>query len=50
VQQAEELFNDQQEYVSKVAKTAKDAHTLAETGFKFVCEVNDLKVFRKRKH
>jgi hypothetical protein len=50
VQLAEELFKDQQEYVSKVAKTAKDACTLVEAGFEYVCDVDDAKIFRKRKY
>ena len=50
MQLAEELFKDHQEYVSKVAKNAKDACTLVEAGFEFVCEVDDAKIFRKRKY
>jgi hypothetical protein len=50
VQLAEELFKDQQEYVSKVAKTPKDACSLVEAGFEYVCDVDDAKIFRKRKY
>ena len=50
VQLAEELFKDQQEYVSKVAKTSKDACNLVEAGFEYVCDVDDVKIFRKRKY
>jgi hypothetical protein len=46
---AEELFKDQQEYISKVAKKEKDACSLIEAGFEFVCDSNCAKIFRKRK-
>ena len=47
---AEALFKDQQEYVSKVAKTEKDACALIDAGFEFVCDFNQNKIFRKRKY
>jgi len=50
VQLAEELFKDQQEFVSKVAKTEKDACALIDVGFEFVCDFNGAKIFRKRKY
>jgi len=50
VQLAEELFKDQQEYVSKVAKTETDACALVDAGFEFVCDINGGKLFRKRKY
>jgi len=37
------------EYVSKVAKTVQEACQLVEAGFKYVTEINDVKIFRKRK-
>ena len=37
------------EYVSKVAKTVKEAQELVEAGFEFVCDVEGYKLFRKRK-
>ena len=49
VQLADELFRDQQEYVSKVAKTEKDACVLIEAGFEFVCDFEESRLFRKRK-
>lgn len=49
VQLAEELFKDQQEYVSKVAKTEKDACQLVEAGFDYVCDFDGAKIFRKSK-
>jgi len=49
VQLAEELFKDQQEYVSKVAKNEVDACGLVEAGFEYVCDFNDARIFRKRK-
>ena len=37
------------DYVSKVAKTVKEAQELVEAGFDYVCDVEGFKVFRKRK-
>jgi integrase len=37
------------EYVCKIAETAKDIAQLIEDGFEFVCEQETLKFFRKRK-
>jgi len=45
----EELFEGQDEYVSKVAKTEHDACTLIDAGFKHVYDFNGNKLFRKRK-
>lgn len=50
VQLAEELFKDQQEYVSKIAKKEADACALIEAGFEYVCDFNEARIFRKRKH
>ena len=50
VQLAEELFKDQQEYVSKVAKTEADICSLVDAGFEYVCDHNEAKIFRKRKY
>jgi integrase len=50
VQLAEELFKDQQEYVSKVAKNEVDACALVEAGFEYVCDFNNVKIFKKRKY
>ena len=37
------------EYVCKVARTLQDASGLIEAGFEYVCEIQDAKLFRKRK-
>ena len=37
------------EYVSKVAKTVQEACQLVESGFEYVTEMDDLKIFRKPK-
>ena len=37
------------EYVSKVAKTVEEACQLVEAGFEYVCEMDGVKIFRKRK-
>lgn len=49
---AEELFKGQQEYVSKVAKDAKEACSLVEAGFEYVTgEYTDGgKIFKKPKY
>jgi integrase len=47
---AEELFKGEQEYVSRVARTQKDACGLIDAGFEFVCDWNGQKIFRKRKY
>jgi len=40
---------DSDEFVSKLAKTVKEAQELVESGFDYVCDVEGYKVFRKRK-
>ena len=37
------------EYVCKAAKTVEEASTLIEAGFEYVCDADDVKLFRKRK-
>jgi hypothetical protein len=37
------------EYVSKVARTVKEACQLVEAGFEYVTEIDDVKIFRKPK-
>jgi len=37
------------EYHSAVAKTIEEARGLIETGFEYVCDIEDVKLFRKRK-
>jgi hypothetical protein len=45
------IKTEDDEFVSKVAKTVKEACTLIEAGYEFVTEFNDegIKIFRKRK-
>lgn len=50
VQLADELFRDQQEYISRVAKTETDACILIEAGFEYICDFEKTKLFRKRKY
>ncbi|MEM2968653.1 MAG: tyrosine-type recombinase/integrase [Candidatus Bathyarchaeia archaeon] len=50
VQLAEELFKDEPEYVSRVAKNEAEACSLVEAGFEYVCEFNGHKIFRKKKY
>ncbi len=40
---------DNEEYVSKAAETIEDARKLVEAGFEYICEIEDVKLFRKRK-
>lgn len=42
-------FKNDDEYVCKVAKTVEEAKTLIENGFEYVCEMGDIKLFKKRK-
>jgi len=37
------------DYVSRVAKTIEEACQLVEAGFEYVCEMDDVKIFRRRK-
>jgi len=37
------------EFTVKVAEKAEEIKTLLETGFEYVCDMNDAKLFRKRK-
>lgn len=37
------------DYVSRVAKTIEEACQLIEAGFEYVCEMDDVKIFRRRK-
>lgn len=37
------------DYVCKTAKTVNEAKDLIEAGFEYVCEIEDTKLFRKRK-
>jgi hypothetical protein len=38
-----------EEYISKVANTIGEARKLVESGFEYVCEIEDTKLFRKNK-
>jgi hypothetical protein len=42
-------FPEDDEFVCKVAKNVQEASQLIETGFEYVCEIEDAKLFRKRK-
>jgi len=37
------------EYHSAVAKTVEEARSLIKAGFEYVCDMEDVKLFRKRK-
>ncbi|UCE29862.1 MAG: site-specific integrase, partial [Candidatus Bathyarchaeota archaeon] len=37
------------EYTVRLAETIHEACKLLEAGFEYVCDMNDIKVFRKRK-
>jgi len=50
VQLANEMFKDQQEYISKVARNLKETCTLVEAGFEYVCDLDGVKIFRKPKY
>ena len=40
---------EEDDYVCRVAKTVEQAAELIEAGFDYVCEINGVKLFRKRK-
>jgi integrase len=40
---------DKEEYMCKIAKTVKEASQLVESGFEYVTEMDNVKLFRKRK-
>jgi hypothetical protein len=42
-------FPQDDEFVCKVAKTVQEASQLIENGFKYVCTIDEVKLFRKRK-
>jgi integrase len=42
-------FNEHEEYVCKAVKTADEAKELIESGFEYVCDMEQVKLFRKRK-
>jgi hypothetical protein len=37
------------DFVCKTAKTVKEATELVEAGFEYICDIEDFKLFRKRK-
>jgi hypothetical protein len=41
-------FNDNDQFVCKVAQTVQEASTLIENGFEYVCTIDNTKLFRKR--
>jgi hypothetical protein len=50
VQLAEELFKEEQDCISKVAKTETEICSLVEAGFEYVCEFEGHKIFKKKKY
>jgi hypothetical protein len=42
-------FRSEEEYHSAVARTIDEARELIESGFHFVCDMDDAKLFSKRK-
>ena len=50
MQLEESLFKDQtEEFICKVASTVEEVKVLIEAGFKYICDFNGAKMFRKRK-
>jgi integrase len=49
VQLEEALFQGENEYISKVAKSEKEICNLIEAGFEYVTEFQGAKIFKKRK-
>ena len=42
-------FEPEDNFTCRVANTIDDAKNLIEAGFDYVCDINDAKLFRKRK-
>lgn len=42
-------INREEEYACKAAKNADEAQNLIESGFEFMCDMEDVRLFRKRK-
>ncbi|MGB9683200.1 MAG: site-specific integrase, partial [bacterium] len=42
-------FNEDDEYYSATARTVEEARKLIEEGFEYVCDMDGVKIFRKRK-
>jgi hypothetical protein len=42
-------FPEDDEFVCKAAKTIQEASQLIESGFEYICAIDDRKLFRKRK-
>jgi hypothetical protein len=42
-------FPEDDEFVCKVAKTVQEASQLIESGFEYICTLEDAKIFGKRK-
>jgi integrase len=45
----ENVEGNDSEYISKVAGTVEEARALVEAGFEYVCDIEGVKIFRKRK-
>jgi integrase len=46
---ANAITNNENQYICKTAKTVEEARKLIEQGFEYVCEMEGVKIFRKRK-
>jgi len=42
-------FSGKDEFICKAARTTEEAKELIEKGFEYVCDINNVKLFRKRK-
>jgi len=42
-------FKEDDEFICKVSRTPSEIHQLIEDGFEYVCNLENLKFFRKRK-
>ncbi len=46
---AQGLINTSEDYICKVARTIEEACKLVESGFEYICEMDGVKLFKKRK-
>lgn len=49
IQLEQMLYKESDDYICKVANNVKEAKGLIETGFEYICEYEDKRLFRKLK-
>ncbi|MCK4668730.1 hypothetical protein KAT21_01240 [Candidatus Bathyarchaeota archaeon] len=49
IQLEQTLYTESDDYICKIADNVKEVKELIETGFDYICEYQDKKLFKKRK-